>query len=351
MRNIYGEVNKLLTTGKRLVLARIIKQVGSAPRALGTKFIVLEDGSQVGTIGGGSLEYQVSEKAKEVFQKDRSFVLHFRLTGQQVARTEMLCGGIVDVFLEPLSPENSTALTVFRKAEALADMGRKGTLLTLVAEGIDSKAEKCRLLITEDGAVTGSMGDIPPLEASDLQQWIQARKPLLRELHPGTEGLLLFVEPIEPDAVLYLFGAGHVSTFIAPLAKMVGFRVCVIDDRPEFANAERFPNADEFIVCPFADAFQRIAVTAASYVSIITRGHIHDREVLRAALQANPAYIGMIGSQRKRQMIYQSLLDEGIAPERLERVSSPIGLEIGAETPEEIAVSIVAELIQARAVG
>ena len=147
---------------------------------------------------------------------------------------------------------------------------------------------------------------------------------------------------------MYLFGAGHICTFVAPLAKMVGFRVAVIDDREEFANRERFPNADEIIVCPFADAFDRIAISANAYVAIVTRGHLHDRDVLNAALQTDAGYIGMIGSRRKRDIIYASLMKEGFSAARLKEVHSPIGADIGGETPEEIAISIVAELIAER---
>ena len=149
--------------------------------------------------------------------------------------------------------------------------------------------------------------------------------------------------------MLMLFGAGHISMYLAPLARMVGFRVCVIDDRAEFANSSRFPTADQLMACSVAEAFSRIAVTPATFIAILTRGHDHDLEALRAALTTRPAYLGMIGSRRKRDLIYGSLMAEGIGAEDLRRVHSPIGISIGAETPEEIAVSIVAELIQVRA--
>jgi xanthine dehydrogenase accessory factor len=136
---------------------------------------------------------------------------------------------------------------------------------------------------------------------------------------------------------------------VAPLARMVGFRVCVIDDRAEFASPERFPTADQLLVCAVPEAFVRIAVSSQTYIAIVTRGHIHDRDALRAALATRPAYLGMIGSRRKRDLIYASLIAEGLAAEALGRIHCPIGLSIGAETPQEIAVSIVAELIQIRA--
>jgi xanthine dehydrogenase accessory factor len=173
------------------------------------------------------------------------------------------------------------------------------------------------------------------------------RSPRIVELEHGR--FTLFAEPVEAGSVVYLFGAGHISTSVAPLASMVGFRVAVIDDRPEFATRERFPTADEVLVLPFDKVFNHLRVTPDAYLVIVTRGHLSDRTVLRSALMTNPAYIGMIGSKRKRKTIYRSLLDEGVPQERLGAVHSPIGVEIGAETPEEIAVSIVGELIKTRA--
>jgi len=345
MVNIFEELATALADGKKAILARIIRQVGSAPRSLGAKCLILEDGSIVGTIGGGCLELQVMEAARNLFQEGKTRILNYKMVGKELAQSEMLCGGIVDVLLEPAFPDNPMANDVFQRASNLVREGKKGTLLTLVADGMDYNTHP-RVLMEPDGVVTGDFGDALAVDASVYEKWSKANKPVMVEVEEGAPAI--FSEPIEPDAVLYLFGAGHISTFVAPLAKMVGFRVCVIDDREEFSNSTRFPNADERIVCPFHDAFNRISINASSYIAIITRGHIHDRDVLRDALQTDCAYIGMIGSLRKREIIYKSLAKEGVSEETLQQVHSPIGLDIGAETPEEIAVSIVAELIQAR---
>lgn len=163
-------------------------------------------------------------------------------------------------------------------------------------------------------------------------------------------GKRLLVEPFyAPDAV-YLFGAGHVARHTASLAANVGFRTVVLDDRAELANADRFPAADEVHVLPsFHEPMQRVAIDGRSYVVIVTRGHSHDKTVLSHALRTKACYIGMIGSRRKRDSIYRLLLEEGFQQRDIDRVHCPIGLSIGAETPEEIAVSIVGELIQVRA--
>lgn len=346
MINIFVELNKILKEGERLVLARIIKQAGSAPRAIGTKCIFLEDGSIIGTIGGGFLEYQIQEEAKKTLKEGKSSIIHIELTGQEVAKSEMLCGGIVDVYLEPISPRNRIAKKVFQRVKEITSESNKGLLLTLVSDGIEYKDETCRILIEKNGSSTGDIGTILDKEKGRWQNLLEAGREELIEWKDGE--YLVFVEPIRPDDVLYLFGAGHISTVLAPLAKMVGFQVVVIDDREEFANKDRFFDADEIIVCPFLEAFDHVSIGPSAYIAIITRGHIHDKLVLQDVLKENPAYIGMIGSKRKRQIIYESLIKEGISNDRLSQVHSPIGLDIGAETPEEIAVSIVAELIQTR---
>ncbi len=341
MVNIYAEIDRLITAGDPVVLARIIRQTGSAPRTVGSKMLLRADGSIVATIGGGALEFQVLQKAKEVIATGSAEILKFRLSGKEVAASEMLCGGLVDVYLERIAPADSIAGSVFGAAARLLAQGRRGILISPVVAGAESAG---RVLVAEDGTVSGALTSGPV----DPRRWNNLRRPVLEPLDELRGEPLVFVETVEPEAVLYLFGAGHISTFLAPLARMTGFRVCVIDDRHEFANPERFPAADEILTCSFSEAFDRIRIVPTAFVAIITRGHIHDRDVLRMTLNTEPAYIGMIGSRRKRDMIYRSLAEEGIGEDQLKRVHSPIGLDIGAETPEEIAVSIVAELIAVR---
>jgi len=158
-----------------------------------------------------------------------------------------------------------------------------------------------------------------------------------------------FVESALPSETVYLFGAGHVSQQVALVAALVNFKTVVLDDRAEFANQERFLQADEVIVVTsFNQAFTGLAIDHDSYLVILTRGHVNDKTVLAQALRTKAGYIGMIGSRRKRDMVYQELLNEGFTQEDINRVHCPIGLNIGGETPQEIAVSIVAELIQVR---
>lgn len=347
MENLLRKIVRCLREGRRIVLAHIIRQVGSAPRPLGTSCVILEDGSLIGSVGGGALEFRVMERAKDIFREGKTALLHFNLTGTEVTETDMLCGGIVDVYLEPLLAEDPTAISLFHKATKMIDAGRSGVLLTRVAEGLNADDPTCRVLINGDGSPEDLSGPAWNAALQIQDRLRQAKHPGLEQFSPGEAPI--FLQPISPDDILYIFGAGHVSTHIAPLAKSVGFRVVIIDDRAEFANSDRFPSADEIIVIPFSKAFDRVRATRSAYVAIVTRGHSHDRGVLLQTLNKNWAYVGMIGSRRKKEIIYQSLIKAGIAEERLKQVHAPIGLAIGADTPEEIAVSIVAELIQVRA--
>ncbi len=158
----------------------------------------------------------------------------------------------------------------------------------------------------------------------------------------------VLLEPIFSEPTVYLFGAGHVSQQIAPLAKRVQFKVVVIDDREIFANRERFPEADEIVVSEFETSFHQLHIDDSSYIVIVTRGHLYDGFVLEQAVKTNARYIGMIGSKKKIHILYQNLMKKGVSKKTLERVCAPIGLDINSETPEEIAVSIVAQLIQVR---
>ena len=347
MDNIFSEIDRYLQAGQRVVTARIIRRAGSSPRATGTGCLVLADGTLKGTIGGGLLEHQVLQRAKEIFIKGRTAVLSVRLRGTDSGRSEMLCGGDVDVYLEPILPEDQAAKDIFSKIVTMIAEGRSGVLITRILEGSDcSRGDCCRVLLGKDGTVVGSPAAFPGIGDQGLEEFLQIHAPTIQNI--GSQGPPVFIEPVKPDDVLYLFGGGHISACLAPLAKMAGFKLVVIDDRKEFANRERFPSAHGIVVAPFQEAFDHVHINPASYVVIVTRGHSHDRDVLQQALQHPSAYIGMIGSRRKKDIIYRSLAEDGVPSDQLSRVHCPIGLDIGAETPEEIAVSIMAELIKTR---
>jgi xanthine dehydrogenase accessory factor len=352
MREMYEKVVEMYQNDRFSVLATIIKQAGPTPRGIGTKCLILDDGSFTGTIGGGVLEAQTLEKAKKVFETGLPIRLEFSLKGADVAETDMLCGGDVDVFLEPIPSKSDIHLLVFEKAINTADQGGMGLLAMVIDQTRWEYGITPRVFIEKNGRKTGSLGEMRGLEdviLKDMDRILGTRMPCILSLQdPVGDQVEIFVEPVVSDAVLYVFGGGHVSRQIVPLASHVGFQVVVIDDRADFADTRHFPEARDVYHLPFEDVMKRFEIHDLSYLVIVTRGHVHDKNVLAQALKTKAGYIGMIGSSRKRNIIYEKLLQEGFTKEDLSRVHSPIGLDIGAETPEEIAVSIVAEMIKVR---
>ncbi|MFH1488429.1 MAG: XdhC family aldehyde oxidoreductase maturation factor [Pseudomonadota bacterium] len=353
IESIYEKIVEMFEKGRFCVLATIVNLTGSGPRGAGTKFLIMEDGSYVGTIGGGLLEAMVLEGAGKVFHSRSPKRLFFRLMGTDVAETDMLCGGDVEVFLEPVSPENLNHLYIFEKVLEVNRRGGSGILATAVnVERWESNLIP-KMFLDSEGEKTGALSGLEELEdmlAEKMPQVLKDSKSTTLSCR-DREGkdLEIFVEPVVSVPVLYIFGGGHVSSKIVPLAGLVGFKVVVIDDRPEFADPLKFPEAARVLETPFKGVFDRIPVDHSSYLVIVTRGHSHDKTVLEQALRTDAKYVGMIGSRRKRGIIYEKLLEEGFTRKDLDRVHSPIGLDIGAETPEEISVSIVAEMIQVRA--
>lgn len=353
MIEIYHKALSLVKKGRHMVLATVISQKGPSPRGVGTKCLILDDGSLLGTIGGGALEALTLRESREVLERGLPKRLHFSLTGTDVAETDMLCGGEVDVFLEPLGPEDTGSLEVFKKAAEVLKRGGTGLLATLIGGEYTLRGGPGRVFLSETGESVGSLaetGEIDSALRERLDTFLSSGRPSVNVLpHPSGTLVEVYVEPISASCVLYVFGGGHVSKQIVPLAAGVGFETTVIDDRDEFADKGRFPNAAEVHNLPFEGLFEKLPIDGSSFLVIVTRGHMHDKLVLEQALKTEARYIGMIGSRKKRDIIYKKLLEEGFSKSDLARVHSPIGLEIGADTPEEIAVSIVAELIKVRA--
>ncbi len=367
-QQIYITAANLLLSRKKIIFARTIRRAGSTPRDVGSMCIITEDNQIIGTVGGGLLEYKVHKKAMTLFKKGHSFIYEFKLSNDDLAKAGMICGGNVDLFLEPLFPDNPATMSIFKTIAKQIKNNKPATLVSRIENNLDAMAEDTRLLILEDGATKGALPG-PNTENLDTQN-LTTKNP--DEANPDTADQAankmattsdspyqlietdggrthLFIERLQLRPRIFLFGAGHVSTCVAQVAKLVDFDITVIDDRPEFANKERFPDADTICVADFKQAFEDLTISGNAYILIITRGHMHDKAVLEFALETKAAYIGMIGSVKKRNIIYKSLMENGMSKKRLEKVYSPIGTDINAETPEEIAVSIVGELIKKRA--
>jgi xanthine dehydrogenase accessory factor len=252
--DIYEQIVELRRQGRRGAVATITTVRGSIPSFRTAKMLVRDDGSIAGTIGGGCVEAEVWQAAREVMEEEKPRSLTFNLNNDPKYDTGLICGGTLEVF----------------------------------------------------------------------------------------------IEPVLPPALLYIFGAGHVAYNLYKVATVAGFDVTVVDDRESYANRERFPDAREIISTDFDEVMQQLHIPESSYIVIVTRGHRDDMRLLRWAVNLNARYLGMIGSRRKTISIYKELEKEGLAAERFANVHAPVGLEIGAVTPEEIGVAIVAEMIAVR---
>jgi xanthine dehydrogenase accessory factor len=354
MQDIYSEIVQALEKKEKLALATLITRMGSAPRGVGAKYLIKEDGTSMGSIGGGCVEAEVWQGAKEVMKKGKGGVLHFELTSEQLAEGGLICGGNIDIFLEPLK---EAFLNIYQEVVRLKQKGGSAILATLISvDGAFPKGESSKVLIKVSGEKIGSLLNGEELEQRILKEGeasLREKKPRVIVIGSGREHGLwkkmeILLEPISSEPTVYIFGGGHISQQLSPLAKRVYFKVVVIDDREMFANRERFPEADEVVVSEFAKCFDGLDIDPSSYIVIVTRGHLYDGSVLEQAVKTNARYIGMIGSKKKIRTLYQNLIEKGVLKETLDRVHAPIGIDISSETPEEIAVSIVAELIKVR---
>lgn len=338
MKELLNEMVDLAAKREPFVLATLISHNGSTPRSTGAKMLIRQDGSTAGTIGGGILEDRVEQLAVEVFLHHSATTREYSFTGKDATTMDAICGGQVEVLVEWLDASEPGLVEFLDSlSQAVASNQQAWVLTALPSEGSAS----AHTLVYQDGKSRGAL----PVGFS-IKDINEIRLPGLHQIGDRK----YFIEPLDIAGTVYIFGAGHVSRSLAEFTKAVGFRTIVLDDRIDYVNSERFPTVDQLIVLDnFSDPLNGIQVDRDSFVVIVTRGHLHDRTVLTAALRTKAGYIGMIGSSRKCGLLFDELRRQGFTDDDLRRVHAPIGLSIEAETPEEIGISIVAEMIQARA--
>jgi xanthine dehydrogenase accessory factor len=358
---IWPEAERTLERGQKFALATVINVRGSTPREVGAKMIVRDDG-QFGTIGGGCGEAEVFRKARLLLDEGRGARLtEIDLTGDFDQQQIGTCGGIMDVFVDIWMPASD--LETVRQLADAAERNRPTALLTLV-HSVDLGSVGAKSIVdtaTEEGRLISAL-EIPRRAMGQLVARTRDGMPALIEIsdnggaNPVTrvdgERPRLFLDPISGAQRLVIAGAGHIAQPLAALGSTLGFHVTVIDDRASFANRERFPNADQIVVRAFAAAIGALTLDRHCYLVSVTRGHSFDEEVIRTALQhSRGAFIGMIGSRRRVKATLERIAESGVSQEMLDQVHAPLGMDIAAETPEEIAVSIIAEIVRERRSG
>lgn len=344
--NIFESIAELLKREEPFVLATVLTRSGSAPRHAGSRMIVHRDGTIGGTIGGGILEARTIEAALGVFESRKPLLREFVLTSDDAGRLGMICGGRVEVLINYVDPHDPAQLRFYEALAAVVKGRKRARLVTCFSVCGSEEGRLEQALVNPDGSVVAGASHVSGNIPDAAMHRGGARSSFL-----GAEGRKFVVEEDLCDqGTVFIFGAGHIGAALGQISAFVGFGTIVLDDRKEFANRDRFPSVDEIVLLDsFANAFDKLSIDADSCIVIVTRGHVHDKTVLRQALRTRAGYVGMIGSRSKRDAIFDALIEEGFSRRDLARVHAPIGLPIGAETPEEIAVCILGELIQVRA--
>ncbi len=307
--DIHSLITDLLGAGQSFAVVTVLHSTGSAPRRDGTKAIVCADGTLLGTVGGGMLESRAIQVAIERLKTGGATLVELRFGGSDAAENLPVCGGKMVLLIDP-EPGRSTA--AYAAAATAMRARRTGTLVTRFADG---------------------QADV---------EWTDGRAEI-----PAAEHTL--VEHLLPPPRLVIVGGGHVGQALARCAHGAGFELVIIEDRPEFARAELFPESADIRAGNFATTLRDLPIDAQTFIAIVSRGHLTDAAALDACIGRQAAYVGMMGSRRKVALLRQAMLAAGKATEaQWQSVHAPIGLDIGAETPDEIAVSIVAQMIAVR---
>lgn len=344
MKDIYELINEQIEKKESFVLSTILRKAGSAPREEGTKMLIRKDFSIGGTIGGGISEAMTIKLAAKVFDDTQYIIENFVMSNKDAAGLGMVCGGDISVLLEYVDCSDSQMVDIYKKAIELKHCGTDFVMITKLSGDSGSIKGSDKWICTETGFYGIENEEIWGTIKNIRENFKETK---IKEVFIGKEKYI--IEPFFNVESVHIFGAGHVAQKIADITKMLGFYTIVMDDREEFANRERFETADEVrVVQSFNNLENYDIINGSSYIVIVTRGHAYDKDVLAHALRTDAKYIGMIGSRSKREHVYNNLLSEGFTSEDLERVHCPIGLNIYAQTPEEIAVSIAAELIKVK---
>ena len=324
MKEILDAMLAALARGERAALCSIFASSGSSPRGAGAKMAVFEDGSTLGTIGGGAVERLSGLRALDAIKSGENELRSYDLHPNDVNDIGMICGGQVTVYFQLFSPQQEADIAVLKRwREKLGEGVDLWLLLALDGE----RVKEFRVL---------TRNELPP-----------EKKELFTTRAVWRDGL--YIEPLARAGRAYIFGGGHVGHALVPVLASVGFRVVMFDNREELAKPERYPAAEQVIFGDFRRIYDRVKLTADDYVVVMTPGHQADYEILSQVLRSEAAYIGCIGSRGKVAKTRERLLADGFSEAELDRVHAPIGLPILAETPEEIAISVAAEMIEHRA--
>ena len=338
MRDILSDIEKWLAQGKSIAVATVIQTWGSSPRREGARMAITPDGGISGSVSGGCVEGAVYEAGIESLELNQPRLLHFGVADETAWEVGLACGGSIDVFVKPLDAESFKSLREVLTNEDLA-------VLVTVVRGPEELLGR-ELLVTEKGEKKGFIS----------KEWDEVVIGLTKETMAlgNTRHVMLndsievFIEVFAPPPTLVVVGGVHITIALVALAKTLGYRTIVIDPRKAFGNEQRFPNVDRLIQAWPEDAFKQVPLTRSTAVAMLTHDPKLDDPALKIALPSPAFYVGALGSRTTQSRRRARLLNEGLAETQLDRLHGPIGLDIEAHTPEEIALSIMAEIVDSR---
>lgn len=334
MRNLFQLLHNTLIQNQDAVLVTVVASSGSTPRGAGARMLITKDGRVAGTIGGGAVEYRSEQLAQTVLKEKNSHMEYFQLHKNQVQDLGMICGGDVNIYFQYIPAGDPRMLALTEHIEALYSQGEQSWLITDITRDHSGG-------LAVYGKKSGLFGmDVPSAVLSLLSS-----KPAR---HQDGQNLY-YCEKLIQAGMVYIFGGGHVAQALVPALSAVDFRCIVLEDREDFCRKELFPGAERTILIDNSRIADFITIREDDYVIIMTRGHKDDTVIESQALHTPAHYIGVIGSARKTAGVWAILREQGFTDEDFARITTPIGLNIGSETPAEIAVSITAQLIQVRA--
>lgn len=344
MREVLLELMAAIRAGRPAAWCRLVETRGSTPQKAGAAMLVRQDGSQAGTLGGGCVEAEVKRRALGLLAEGRSEVCTFQLDSDYGWDDGLICGGRMKILVEPVLP--GPIPDYFQKLTSLIDQGRGCTEAIAFDQEASGLPAPVSFLFDESQHLVATLAtpaantEPPELVTSNLHPLSSRPRPYVAV---GVACL-----PVLPRCRLVIVGGGHVGKAVADLAADLEFDVWIVDDRPEFTSAERFPRAQRRIAGPIDRMLPDLEITPDTYCLIVTRGHNHDQETLFHLVNRGARYVGLIGSRRKIKMIFDNLAAEGVSREDLAAVYAPLGIDIGSQTVPEIAVSICAELVAHR---
>jgi xanthine dehydrogenase accessory factor len=342
MRDILSDLNDWRAANRPIALATVIQTWGSSPRRAGANMAITPDGKITGSVSGGCVEGAVFDAGVEVLKSSHPQLLHFGVADETAWEVGLACGGSIDIFVKPLDTEFFEVLRSILLEEQPA-------VVVTVVQGPEAIVGR-ELLVREDGSVVGSLSADLDKQATDLARDALAQGESRRMML--NEDVEVFMDVLLPPPTLIAVGGVHITIALMALAKTLGYRTIVIDPRTAFGSEARFPHVDQLIQSWPQDAFQQVPITRSTAIAMLTHDPKLDDPALKIALPSPAFYVGALGSKTTQAKRRHRLLEEGLTEAQLDRLHGPIGLDIGAGTPEDIAMSIMAEIVSARnAVG